>query len=173
MTPNIQNERSSTATSPVVVADATRPDSRRWRVDPSSSMQLDGPRGRVAVQILGGSFVVAGDQSRAELRLDLAGPGCAAGPTRLELTSRSVERRPDGTLRSDMSGTVTVDGREIATDMVLRDCGVRDLFAGEPTSLTGTSASSPRRRQARASLSLDLLLIPINAATPAQRARAA
>jgi hypothetical protein len=173
MTCNIHNERSSTTTSPVVVADAARTDSRRWRVDPSSSMQHDARRGRAAVQILGGSFVVAGDQSRAELRLELAGSGADAGPTKLELTSRSVERSPGGSLRFDMSGTVTVDGREIATEMVLRDCGVRVLFAGGSTSLTGASASSPRRRQARPSLSLDVLLIPVTPATAAPRALAA
>jgi hypothetical protein len=122
-------------------------------------MQRSTARGRSAAQILGGAFVVTAELDHAELHLDLAVETGAADPTSLVLTSRSIDRSPDGSLRFSMSGAVTVDGTEIATEMVLRDCGVSGFGADALALVSGTTVSSSRRRP-RDSMSIDLLLVP-------------
>ncbi|MBI5087750.1 MAG: hypothetical protein HZB15_02465 [Actinobacteria bacterium] len=161
MTQNIRIEPTPAPLPTLVRTAAGRTPTRRWAVDPSSSMQRATNRGRHAVQVVGGAFTLAAGSDRAALRLDVADRNGTAGATTLELTSRSVERDPDGGLRFTMTGTLVIGGEAIAIEMVLRDCSAHDLGTEAPGSLSGTSTSPARRTRSRDSLSLDLLLVPV------------
>lgn len=148
MNPNTSSERSS-------------PTTRRWEVDPSSSMQHATIRGRAAVHIVGGELTLAAAPERAVIRLDLAHPNGAADPATLELTSRSIERGRSGILHFTMTGSLVVRGEATAIEMVLRDCSAHDLGTDAWCSLSGATTAPSRRARSKDTVSLDLLLVPV------------